>query len=254
LLNRAIILTRHIETPFQADVDADRERIELARFVDLSKTIFRPSDCHEVQRESLIGGGVARVLLNRAGEAFGGAGPIPIIVELHRSQRGLRFGQSGIDVERAQRRSFGLRCCLLGKHRSEDLGADDGIAIGEAGVSQGILRRLVSGLFEITDSASEVLVGSLIPVVTPFQIMFVRLRGDRLSFGEPRLVLRCEVNPNLVDNGEADTVLQSEDVTHLALVGIGPKVAIGRDLNHLCGDAYAVTDAKLLCLQPQRPH
>jgi hypothetical protein len=60
------------------------------------------------------------------------------------------------------------------------LGGDDNrVAIGQARVGKRILRVLMGCLFKISDRPGQVLIRSLVPVVTAFQIIFIPLRHHR---------------------------------------------------------------------------
>ena len=86
LLDGSVVLSRHIEPPSQAEIDADGERIKFSGFVDLLEAVLRTTHRHQVKGISLVGGGIAGVILNRFREARRGATPIPIVVKLDRGE------------------------------------------------------------------------------------------------------------------------------------------------------------------------
>ena len=74
------------------------------------------------------------------------------------------FGEGGIEIEGALSGVAGFGCGFADGHGSENGGTRDGIAIGERGIGESVVRILMGGLFEITDGLVKILIGSFVPV------------------------------------------------------------------------------------------
>src|ERR1700676_200450 len=176
-------------------------------------------------------------MLNSALKILFGAGPIPIVVKLQRGQGGFGFGECWVNIESLLCRCTGFGSGFTGGHRAKNCCPDNGIAIGESGVSESIMRILMRSLLEVSDRFGQVFIGSLIPIKAALQIILVSLGSDRRISRESLPVLRSKVDASLINDCGGDAVLQRKDVLHLAFVGIGPQIAIRGNLDKFRGNS-----------------
>jgi hypothetical protein len=77
-------------------------------------------------------------------------------------------------------------------------------------------------------------------VLTCHQIKLVRLRIRRRALLDRFLFSRQQFQFERVDDRFRNFILQREDVVQVAIVALGPQMAVGRALDQLCRDAHAV--------------
>src|SRR6202008_5138627 len=70
LLDGTLVLPSHVQTPTQAEVNADRKRIQFARLVDLLEAVLKTPHRLQVERIPLVGSGVAGIQLNGTLKSF----------------------------------------------------------------------------------------------------------------------------------------------------------------------------------------
>ena len=82
----------------------------------------------------------------------------------------------------------------------QSIGAEDGVAIGDAGIGLGIIRVGGDGLLKQVEGAANVGFGALVPVIAALQIKLISL-GRNLVCGELDLRGRSELHLNAVGHG-----------------------------------------------------
>ena len=86
-----------------------------------------------------------------------------------------------------------------------------------------------------------------VEVVLPAQVEVVGLGIDGLALRQRDLLGEAELELQRLDDLLGDLLLDVEDVVELALVGVAPDLAIGRDIDELHRDAHRVLEACARC-------
>src|SRR5713101_312766 len=120
LADRLVVLTRHIQTPAQAKIHADGERIKVARAIHLRETLGSATHGHEIERITLVGRGIAGVEFDGTLKPVACGCPVPVIVELNGGQRRLGLGERFIQFQRFASGDSGLGGYFLGGPASDD--------------------------------------------------------------------------------------------------------------------------------------
>src|ERR1700682_5745045 len=83
LFGRLVVLVGHVQPPPEAETDAERKWVKLAREVDLFDALFSAPHRYEIERIPLVSRGVTGIQLDGPLKSASGGRPIPIVVEAY---------------------------------------------------------------------------------------------------------------------------------------------------------------------------
>src|SRR5271157_2564010 len=114
-----------------------------------------------------------RVKLDRSFERFLGFRPVPGVVKCDKSQRRVRVGQCGIDLQRPLGSMLGS---TKRNARGEDaIKSEHRIGVSEACIGERETGVIFDRLFVARDALPECVLRSIVPVVPTFKVEYIRI-------------------------------------------------------------------------------
>ena len=151
----------------------------------------------------------------------------------------MSFGEAVVDLQCSQR----CRRCLLRRLPRRQCGIwskqKQTISVGQPGMSEGAIWISIDRLLKVVDGLLQPFLRPAIPEVAPLDIQLVHLRGNRASASQPRFLLGCQLDLNLVDNSPSHFLQRRQDVFQFAIVAVVPQMFLRSGADQLCGDPDA---------------
>src|SRR5262249_43577001 len=101
LRDRVLVLVAAEEYQRQRAVDRWRKGIQLLRSLDFVSRLVQPASPRQIVRVPLVRARIVRVQVNRPAELLFRARPVPIVEVLDMRERGVRFGEGLVDLQRS---------------------------------------------------------------------------------------------------------------------------------------------------------
>ena len=179
-----------------------------------------------------------RIQLVGAAELAFGAGPVPLVVQLHLGHRRMRIGQ----IRRQGQGALGGRARanprVFRRHRTV---SERDVALREARIRMRVARILVDGLLEKLESRLAIAaVLHAAQLVHAAQIQFVGRRVDGRPCRQPLAIRRPEPHFNRFCDGGRDVILQSDQIAGWTLERLAPHLAFIGGVDQLRGDLHAI--------------
>ena len=115
------------------------------------------------------------------------------------------------------------------------------VAVGDAGVGRGIVVLNVERALEhLLGQPQEAPCVTAVEETAAHQVEAIGLAVVGRALRNGLALLRQHLEAQRVDDGVRDVVLQLEDVLELAVVALGPDMAVGAPVDQLRGDAHPV--------------
>ena len=219
-----------------------RQRVQLGRALDLAEGGLEPAECGEEVPVPLVRHGVARLQRDRPAVGAVGAVPRPVVVLERERQRGVPFGEVGIQLERAGRRGVGERERLARRLPAER--PEQVVAVGEARPGRRVERVGVDRLLHQGGSLGEPFRRALVPEEAAHQIGLVRGGPHRRGPRQAHALARGQPRAQLLGDGARDLAVEVQDVPERAVHGARPQAPVGGGGDQLGGDAHALARAQ----------
>ena len=129
-----------------------------------------------------------------------------------------------------------------GRLRRHVVIGDKAIAVGDARIGPGKGRVDLDRLGKAFESPLDALRRPLVPEIATLQIEIVGFRVVRGPLEEGGLLVPQELDPEPVDDGQCDLVLDGEDVLESPIEFLRPEMVAGGDVEELGRDAELVLD------------
>jgi hypothetical protein len=102
LLDRLVVLAGVVIVESEVRVDQERERIALARQLNLSKRFLGPAGSQQIDAVPVVRRRVVRIEFDRATKLRFGSRPVPLEIQLDVAQRGVRLSKRPVQLKRLQ--------------------------------------------------------------------------------------------------------------------------------------------------------
>ena len=99
LLRRLVLLVAVMKEKAHVRLDRDGEGIELVRPLDLGACFWEAPGRRQGIGVPVVGRRIIRIQLDGSLELSFGSGPVPVEIELHVGEGGVRLGERGIQLE-----------------------------------------------------------------------------------------------------------------------------------------------------------
>jgi hypothetical protein len=215
------------EHPAEIRVDHGRERVQLARHLDLGECFFMPAAGHEQVRVPDPRQRVAGIQLDGAAEAGLRLRETPVVMARIRERR-VRFRGEWVDLQRAHGRGHGARPVLARRARADHHRAELVVAVGECSVRRRPRRIQLDGPLEVCHGLVQRCGRPAVPLEATTKIFLVRFRVDGAYRGEPALRIRTQRQPYGGGNAAGEIGFEREDVRYVALEAVRPDHVSGR--------------------------
>ena len=222
----------------QIRADNERDRVQLQRSVRLRKRLLEPAHVAEADGIPMMGRREAWLQFDGASELGLRPSPIPIIEELHSSQRGVRLGEMLVQLQRFESRGARRRIAL--QRRAARIQGHENVRVRDAGVGNGVPRINSGRPLEIVQSLGEPVLSAFVPVVPPSEIKLVGLRVDRPRGRAGSWFARRKLYVDSLGDVASHLALHCQDVPRIAVVALRPEVPILCGLDELNLDAHPV--------------
>ena len=186
--------------------DDDRERIHRERFSLLQKSFVMPLQQAQERAAPMMDFDITGIPFNRSLKVLLGTGPIPFEVALHHTEGRVRFGQHGIELQRLRRGRSALRIRI--SRRERIVVAEYVVAVRQTCIALRVSRVAIDRLLKMRDSFLHALLASLVPMITPHQVVLVRFRIHLPRAFQGLALLRRNGDPDFVCDALRDLALQ----------------------------------------------
>src|SRR3954449_1848235 len=94
-------------------------------------------------------------------------------------------------------------------------------------------RVAFNRLPEVLDRLSKAILGSFVPEEAALRVCDLRFQTGCSHLGKPRLFTGLKFHPDLIDDRPCHLILQREDISNMALVGLPPYALLAVWLDQL---------------------
>jgi hypothetical protein len=143
---------------------------------------------------------------------------------LNTRPREVSLGRLRVDLDRLAGGCVSLRKCF--RRGLESVPRQSAVTVRETGISLSISRININRLLKVGFCLPDTLAGSLVPVVTTFQVRQVSFRRRLPEIRQARFLLGCKDNMDLACDASHHRVLYRQHVFEFAVVALAPEIGL----------------------------
>src|SRR5215470_3687888 len=148
------------------------------------------------------------------------------------------FGQRAIHFKRLPGQIPGPPASFLRVYKTPQ--AHYGERVRQTCVGRSIGRVFGNCFLKVLDSLSESFPAASVPILTTFQIGFVRLWDNPLDTHEVRLIMRGQFDVDFSRNCLSDFRLQCEHVSEIAVIALSPEMGVCISIYQLRRNTHSI--------------